>query len=97
MDQLDIPRMPLFATSEVAQRRMLAIPTRLHTRITTPPPAHTNARANVSWAGPGQPIVLTLYSPGGDVAVPLLPKRALTLAQELLDAGVQAIKADWQG
>ena len=28
------------------------------------------------------------------VALPLLPKRALTLAQELLTCGVQAIKAD---
>ena len=44
---------------------------------------------------PGEPIVLTLYGPdGGAVAVPLLPKRALTLAQELLTRGVQAIKAD---
>ncbi len=49
----------------------------------------------VSWEGPGQPIVLTLYGPDGEVvAVPLLPKRALTLAQELLTRGVQAIKAD---
>ncbi len=28
------------------------------------------------------------------LALPLLPKRALTLAQELLTRGVQAIKAD---
>ena len=32
--------------------------------------------------------MLTLYGPDGEVAVPLLPKRALTLAQELLTAGV---------
>ncbi len=38
-------------------------------------------RAVVTWKGPGQPIVLTLYGPDGEVAVPLLPKRALTLAQ----------------
>ena len=38
--------------------------------------------------------MLTLYSPDGEVAVPLLPKRALKLAQELLTRGVQAIKAD---
>ncbi len=38
--------------------------------------------------------MLTLYGPAGEVAVPLLPKRALTLAQELLTRGVQAIKAD---
>ena len=54
----------------------------------------TEARAVVTWEGPGAPIMLTLYGPGGDVAVPLLPKRALTLAQELLTQGVQAIKAD---
>ena len=54
----------------------------------------TERRAVVTWAGPGQPIMLTLYGPGGEVALPLLPKRALTLAQELLTRGVQAIKAD---
>jgi len=51
-------------------------------------------RAVVAWNGPGEPIVLTLYGPDGEVALPLLPKRALTLAQELLTRGVQAIKAD---
>ena len=51
-------------------------------------------RAVVTWQGPGEPIVLTLYGPDGEIAVPLLPKRALTLAQELLTRGVQAIKAD---
>ncbi len=52
-------------------------------------------RAVVSWEGPGQPIMLTLYGPDGEkVALPLAPKRALTLAQELLTCGVQAIKAD---
>ena len=55
----------------------------------------TEHRAVVTWQGPGEPIVLTLYGPDGEaVAVPLLPKRALTLAQELLTRGVQAIKAD---
>ncbi len=38
--------------------------------------------------------MLTLYGPDGEVALPLLPKRALTLAQELLTRGVQVIKAD---
>ena len=34
----------------------------------------------------------------GEVAtVPLLPKRALTLAKELVTCGVQAIKEDWPG
>ena len=52
-------------------------------------------RAVVTWKGPGEPIVLTAYGPDGkEVALPLLPKRALTLAQELLTRGVQAIKAD---
>ena len=52
-------------------------------------------RAVVSWEGPGAPIMLTLYGPDGQaVSLPLLPKRALTLAQELLTRGVQAIKAD---
>ncbi len=56
------------------------------------PPAN---RAVVTWEGPGQPIVLTIYGPDGEaVALPLLPKRALTLAQELLTRGVQAIKED---
>ena len=52
-------------------------------------------RAVVSWAGQGEPIMLTLYGPAGEVAVPMVPKRALTLAKELLTRGVQAIKADW--
>ena len=54
----------------------------------------TEGRAVVTWEGPGEPIVLTLYGPDGEVAVPLLPKRALTLAQELLERGVAAIKVD---
>ncbi len=57
--------------------------------------AEIEPRAVVSWEGPGEPIMLTVYGPDGEaVAVPLLPKRALTLAQELLTSGVQAIKAD---
>ncbi len=55
------------------------------------PPAD---RAVVSWEGPGEPIMLTVYSSSGEVTLPLLPKRALTLAQELLTCGVSAIKAD---
>ncbi len=55
----------------------------------------TETRTVVSWNGPGQPITLTVYGPdGAAVAVPLLPKRALTLAQEMLTQGVAAIKAD---
>ena len=60
----------------------------------TPP---TEPRAVVSWEGPGEPIVLKAYGPSGEVTVPLLPKRALELAQDLLTRGVQAIKADWPG
>ncbi len=56
------------------------------------PPAN---RAVVSWEGPGEPIMLTVYGPDGEaVALPFEPKRALTLAQELLTCGVQAIKTD---
>ena len=52
-------------------------------------------RPAVTREGPGKPIMLTLYGPDGEaVAVALLPKRALTLAQELLMKGVSAIKAD---
>ncbi len=54
----------------------------------------TPPRTVVSWEGPGEPIMLTLYGAGSEIAVPLLPTRALTLAQELLTRGVQAIKAD---
>ncbi len=55
----------------------------------------TETRVVVSWDGPGQPVVIALYAPDGEeVAVPLLPKRALTLAQELLTCGVSAIKVD---
>ena len=47
-------------------------------------------RAVVTWQGPGAPIMLTVYGPDGEVtAVPLLPKRAPMLAQELLRRGVQ--------
>ncbi len=54
-------------------------------------------RALVTWEGPGEPIMLTLYGPEGELAVPLLPKRALTLAQQLLTRGVAAIKANHWG
>ena len=29
-------------------------------------------RAAVSWKGPGEPVVLTVYGPNGEVALPLL-------------------------
>ncbi len=43
------------------------------------------ALAVVSWEGPGEPIVLTLYGPDGEVAVAMVPKRALELAQEPME------------
>ncbi len=56
------------------------------------PPAN---RAVITWEGPGEPIMLTLYGPAGEVAaMSLEPKRALTLAKELLSCGVSAIKAN---
>ncbi len=39
--------------------------------------------------------MLKVYRPAGELAAPLLPKRALTPAQGLLTRGVRAIKADW--
>ena len=51
-------------------------------------------RAVVTWGGPGHPVMLALYGPDGEVALPLEAKRALTLAQELLTCSVSAIKAD---
>ncbi len=57
--------------------------------------AEIEPRAVVSWKGPGEPVIITVYGADGVVvALPLLPKRALTLAQELLTRGVSAIKAD---
>ncbi len=34
-------------------------------------------RAVVTWAGPGEPIMLTLYGPDGEVAVSLKPTRGV--------------------
>ncbi len=56
----------------------------------------TEHRAVVTWAGPGQPIMLRVYGPDGGVAVDLTPKRALTLANELMEPAVASIKiAQW--
>ena len=55
-------------------------------------------RVVVTWEGPGEPITLTVYGPEGEVAaVPLLPKRALTLGKELIEKGVSSTKVDWPG
>ena len=40
---------------------------------------------------------LTLHGPDGEVTVRLLPKRALTLAKELIEPAVSAIKVEQWG
>ena len=57
----------------------------------------TEHRCVVSWAGPGEPIVLQVYGPDGEVAVPLTPTRALELAKQLIEPAVTAIKANQWG
>ena len=54
-------------------------------------------RAVVSWAGPGEPIMLKVYSDGGQVAVPLTPTRALELGKDLIEPAVQSIKTERWG
>ncbi len=49
-------------------------------------------RAVVSWGGPGEPIMLALYGPTGEMAIPLSPTRALELAKELIEPAVSSIK-----
>ncbi len=56
-----------------------------------------NSRAVVTWEGPGAPIVLTVYDPDGNVAVPLTPVRALALAVELTQRAVLTIKVNQWG
>ena len=57
----------------------------------------TEYRAVVTWAGQGEPIVLAVYGPDGEVAaVPLSPTRALELAKELIEPSEVVIKtAQW--
>ena len=57
----------------------------------------TEPRAVVSWKGPSQPIVLTVYGPAGAVEVPLTPTRALALAVELTQRAVLTIKVNQWG
>ena len=60
--------------------------------MTIQPPASAD-RAVVTWAGPGQPILLQVYGPDGEVAsMPLTPTRALTLAKDLIEPAVAEIK-----
>ncbi len=54
-------------------------------------------RTVVTWAGQGEPIVLTLYGPDGEVAVPLTPVRALELARDLAAPAVTTIKTSAWG
>ncbi len=55
-------------------------------------------RAVVTWDGAGQPIVLTLYGPDGEVvSVPLTPVRALELATDLSERAVASIKTKQWG
>ncbi len=66
--------------------------------MTTAPTPTTEYRAVVTWAGQGEPIMLTLYGPDGAVVtVPLTPVRALELAKELSEPAVMAIKTSQWG
>ena len=51
----------------------------------------------VTWEGAGQPIMLTIHSPDGEVAVPLTPVRALELAKDLIEPAVRSIKTNQWG
>ena len=60
----------------------------------------TNAkepRASVSWEAPGQPIVLKVNGPDGEVSLPFTPKRAFSLAVELTQRAVLTIKVNQWG
>ena len=57
----------------------------------------TKPHAVVTWAGDGQPIMLTLYGLDGEVSAPLSPLRALELAKELMEPAVMAIKVNQWG
>ena len=57
----------------------------------------TEPRAVVAWEGPGEPIVLKVHGPDGEVAVPLTPTRALELAVELTQRAVLTIKLNRWG
>ena len=61
------------------------------------PSQPTESRAIVSWNGPGQPIMIALRGPGGEVSMPLSPTRALEMAKQLIEPAVQAIKSSQWG
>ena len=46
-------------------------------------------RVTVTWEGEGQPICVTNYARGGRIAVGLSPKRALEVAQLLIDRALR--------
>ena len=60
-------------------------------------------RAVVTWAGAGQPVVLSIYGPAGAVvSMSMSPVRALELAKQLSEPAVRSIKVsqwgpDWPG
>ena len=75
----------------------MAPPTSEDLMPTTTSPA-AEPRTIVSWTAPGQPIVLTIYGPDGEVAVAKLsPTRALVLAQQLIEPAVRSIKHSMWG
>jgi hypothetical protein len=57
----------------------------------------TEPRAVVSWRGAGEPIVLKVHGPAGEVSTPLTPTRALALAVELTQRAVLTIKTNCWG
>ena len=58
----------------------------------------TEPHAVVSWRGAGEPIVLTVHGgPNGEVAVLLMPVRALELAVKLTQQAVLTIKVNCWG
>ena len=60
-------------------------------------PDTTAPRAVVSWTGDTRPIVLTIYSGGGELSVTLSPVRALELAKQLMERAVSSIKTGQWG
>ena len=61
-------------------------------------PSPTANRAVVTWAGPGEPITLTIYDlSGAAVSMPLSPVRALEMAKQLIEPAVRSIKTSQWG
>ena len=51
--------------------------------------ADPDPRLTVTWEGEGQPIVVTNYARGGRIEVSLSPRRALEVAQMLIDRALR--------